>query len=87
MDQDYKQEQLKDLKEFKAHKGWKICQDLSDKWLEQKNKELVVQLRQRKLDEAYGTQKWIDGFLYRDIILEERIKALTIPDETENPSY
>ena len=85
MDQDYKQEQLKDLREFKAHKGWKIWVDLSDKWLERKNKELATQLRQLKKDEPYYTQGVIDGFLNKDKLLEEYIKSLVVPPESENP--
>ena len=85
MDQDTKQTQLRDLKECREHKGQKICQDLWEQWLEQRNKELQTLLRQHKLDEAYGMQKMIDGFLTKDLVIDEYIKSLS--PEQDNPSY
>ena len=86
MDQDNKQELLRDLKEFKAHKGWKIWGDLSDKLLEHKNKELQTQLRQHNLDKAFALQAFIDGFIYREVVLEDYVKKLIVPEE-ETPAY
>lgn len=86
MDQDTKQIQLRDLQEFREHRGQKICQDLSEQWLAQKNRELQTHLRQHRLDEAFKVQALIDGFITKDLIIDDYIESLTNP-ETENPVY
>lgn len=88
MEQERREERLRLLKELMQSAGWRIYQDLLERWRGDREKVKANFLRSAKFNEAILEQGKIDGSFDLIRCLDEYMSDLTNPQETEEtPSY
>ena len=72
------------LKETVQSQGWKVYQDLREKWISAKKQDGVHFLRQAEFNKALLNQGGIDSLEQLDNYIDNYIKEVLVPQEEEN---